>query len=386
MTLDDLRAELEAGRVRCSYLIVGAEPLLRDDALEAIRIAALDDGPSDFDYERLDGGVVTGASLLDAVRTLPVLAPRRLVVLREPEAARAKARGLTDALNEALVAVKDRRDTVLVVLAEKVDGRSRWVKVVGSAATVRCDPPRKGQALSQFIAAEASRQGIALDRAAISLLAERTGPQLLVLRQEIAKAALFAGLGEKVTAKHVAESTSDVAEEPIWDLTDAIGEGRCGDAAHERAQRRCGHRAALRDSQIGGPVPQIQPGALALLPRCNSPDRPRPQGRGGGATGTRVGAPGDRPRQLTARPLRTPARDPAGVPGVPGYRGGGFAGSARSESILILGEAGDASARALLRDRPLRRGPAKDALGGLDCCRRLFCVTRCQCGPSALDR
>ena len=230
MTLDDLRAELEEGRLRSSYLVVGAEPLLRDDALAAIRIAALADGPSDFDYERLDGETVTGAALLDAVGTLPVLAPRRLVVLREPESARAKTRGLADSLGETLVALKDSRDTVLVVLAEKVDGRSRWVKAFGSAAVVRCDPPRKGAALSAFIAAEASRQGIHLDRAAIALLAERTGPQLLVLRQEIAKAALFAGPGEKVKAKHVAESTSDVAEEPIWDLTDAIGEGRCGDA------------------------------------------------------------------------------------------------------------------------------------------------------------
>jgi DNA polymerase-3 subunit delta len=168
--------------------------------------------------------------LLDAVRTLPVLAPRRLVVLREPEPARAKARGLTDALSEALVAVKDGRDTVLVVLAEKVDGRSRWVKAFGNDAVVRCDPPRKGRVLSDFIAAEASRQGVDVDQAAIALLAERVGPQLLMLRQEIAKAALFAGPGEKVNAKHVVESTSDVAEEPIWDLTDAIGEGRCGDA------------------------------------------------------------------------------------------------------------------------------------------------------------
>jgi DNA polymerase-3 subunit delta len=126
--------------------------------------------------------------------------------------------------------VKDSRDTVLVVLAEKVDGRSRWVKSFGSAAVVRCDPPRKARTLTDFIAAEASRQGVDVDRAAIALLAERTGPQLLMLRQEIAKAALFAGPGEKVKAKHVAESTSDVAEEPIWDLTDAIGEGRCGDA------------------------------------------------------------------------------------------------------------------------------------------------------------
>jgi len=230
MTVDDLRDELEAGRVRPSYLVVGAEPLLRDDALEAIREATFADGPSDFDYERLDGETVTGAALLDAVGTLPVLAPRRLVVLRDPESSRARASGLTDAIGEALVALKDNRDIVLVVLAAKVDGRSRWVKAFGSAAVVRCDPPRRRKELADFIAAEASRQGVALDAAAIALLGERTGPQLLMLRQEIAKAALFAAPGEKVKAKHVAESTSDVAEEPIWDLADAIGEGRCGDA------------------------------------------------------------------------------------------------------------------------------------------------------------
>jgi len=230
MTLDDLRAELSADQVRSSYLVVGVEPLLRDDALEIIRNAVLADGPSDFDYERLDGEVVTGAALLDAVGTLPVLSPRRLVVLREPETARAKTRGLTDALCEALTALEDRRDTVLVVLAEKVDGRSRWAKAFGSAAVVRCDPPRKAPELSKFIAAEASRQGVEIDRAAIALLAERTGPQLLILRQEIAKAALFAGPGNQVKAKHVAESTSDIAQGPIWNLTDAIGEGRCGDA------------------------------------------------------------------------------------------------------------------------------------------------------------
>jgi len=236
MTLEALRAELEAGRLRCSYLVVGAEPLLRDAALEAIREAVLGDGPSDFDYERLDGATTTRAALLDAVSTLPVLSARRLVVLREPEAARSRAQGLGDAIADARAAVEEAGDSVLVVLAEKVDGRSRWVKSFGSGAVVRCDAPRKRRELLDFIAAEATRQGVALESEAMALLAERTGPQLLMLRQEIAKAALLAGPGEAVTARHVVESASDVAEETIWDLTDAIGEGRCGDALAQLAK------------------------------------------------------------------------------------------------------------------------------------------------------
>jgi DNA polymerase-3 subunit delta len=71
---------------------------------------------------------------------------------------------------------------------------------------------------------------VALGSGAAALLAERIGPQLLMLRREIAKASLFVGVGETVRAEHVAASTTDVAEEPIWDLTDAIGEGRLDDA------------------------------------------------------------------------------------------------------------------------------------------------------------
>jgi DNA polymerase III delta subunit len=77
---------------------------------------------------------------------------------------------------------------------------------------------------------EAARQGVPLAGGAAEALAERIGPQLLLLRQEIAKAALFAGPDRRVTPAHVAETASDAAQEPIWSLTDAIGEGRAPDA------------------------------------------------------------------------------------------------------------------------------------------------------------
>ena len=60
--------------------------------------------------------------------------------------------------------------------------------------------------------------------------AERVGPQLLLLRRELEKAALVAGPGQKLEVAHVAEAVGVSAEEPIWDLTDAIGTGRVADA------------------------------------------------------------------------------------------------------------------------------------------------------------
>ena len=73
----ELRGELAAGTIRPAYLIVGEEPLLRDDALRELREAVLAPGTEDFNLDRLDGETARPAALLDAVGTLPVMAPRR---------------------------------------------------------------------------------------------------------------------------------------------------------------------------------------------------------------------------------------------------------------------------------------------------------------------
>ena len=233
MTPDELRAELAAGTVRPAYLVVGEELLYRDDALAAIQSAVLSSGPVDFNFEMLEADA-SPAALIDATQTLPVMAPYRLVLLRNPEGARGGGQALTDALGAL---VKDLGggevapgSAVLVVNALKVDRRSRWVKAFAASAIVACDPPRRSREVVAFVRAEAERQDVSLGRGAAEALAERVGPQLLALRQEIAKAALLAGECQTVTTAHVAAGTIDVAEESIWDLTDAIGEGRSADA------------------------------------------------------------------------------------------------------------------------------------------------------------
>jgi DNA polymerase-3 subunit delta len=231
MNLNELEKELAKGHIRPAYLLSGEEPLLRDDAFAAIKRSVLEGVAEDFNFDRLSGESATPAALQDATRALPVMAPRRLVLLVEPEKKRGNAKLLTDALVDILGELSQQKETVLVVIAPKVDGRSRWVKAFAKdAAQVACDPPKGGKTLSAFVRAEADRQGVAIEGAAADLLAERIGPQLLMLRQEIAKAALLAGEGETVSRAHVEVSASLVAEEPIWDLTDAIGAGRAADA------------------------------------------------------------------------------------------------------------------------------------------------------------
>src|SRR5262249_37326565 len=78
--------------------------------------------------------------------------------------------------------------------------------------------------------AEGARQRVELERGVAEALAERIGRQLQLLRMEIGKLALLAGPGVPVSRAHVGVGAALAAEEPIWDLTDAIGEGRTADA------------------------------------------------------------------------------------------------------------------------------------------------------------
>jgi len=245
VTPAELQAELAQGTLRPAYLVVGEEPLLRDDALAALRGAVLADAAVDFNLDRLDGDSVKPGVLTDAVHTLPVMAEHRLVILEEPAGRRA-GRGVADVLPELVADLAAGGPTVLVAVAARVDRRSRWVKAFGDAL-VACDAPGRAREVATFIQQEAALQDVPLERGVAEQLAERTGPQLLMLRQEIAKLALLAGPGKKVTRAHVAAGTVDVAEEPIWDLTDAIGEGRSADAL----------RVLTRLSSAGAPSPVV---------------------------------------------------------------------------------------------------------------------------------
>jgi DNA polymerase-3 subunit delta len=253
VTPDALAEELAAGTLRPAYLLAGDEPLLRDESLAAIRAAVLGEAANDFDFERLEGERAGAGRLLDALRVLPVLAERRLVVLREPEARKGRSEGLVEALADAVRELARQRKTVLAVVAAKIDRRSAWVRAFAEpAALVACDPPKGTKAVAAFAAQQARRRGIQLAPGAAEALAEAVGPQLLRLASELEKAALLAGPGQRVTREHVLESVSAVAEEKIWELTDATFEGRSADAL-----------AALARLLGGGVPAPVVLGALA---------------------------------------------------------------------------------------------------------------------------
>jgi len=229
MTPDTLRERLASAAPEPAYLLAGREPLLREDAFAALREAVLEGAQSDFDLDRFDAAGLSEMALADTLRVLPVLAPRRLVVVDGPE--QRGATKIAEAFPELLAELHEAQHCVLVVRAGKLDRRTRWVKAFEKRqGLVECDPPRQMREVAAFARSEALRQRVEMERGAAEALADRIGPQLLLLRQEIAKLALMAGEGAVLSRALVRTGTPQVSEDSVWDLTDAIGEGRSADS------------------------------------------------------------------------------------------------------------------------------------------------------------
>jgi DNA polymerase-3 subunit delta len=229
LTPDALQEELDTGRVRSAYLIAGSEALLRDAAIAALKRVVLGDAPADFNFDRFEGDAVGVAALGDALHMLPVFAARRLVWVREPSGGRGSWKAVCEALPTLGKELGADAPAVLVVSATSIDRRTAWVRVFGDAL-VECEAPRGKRELVAFVKQDAKQLGLGLESGAAEELVERVGASLIGLHNELEKASLLAGPGAKIRVADIVASAADLAEEPVWDLTDAIGEGRVGDA------------------------------------------------------------------------------------------------------------------------------------------------------------
>lgn len=244
----DLKASLARGLAPV-YLVAGDEPLLLEEALDAIRAAARSAGCEEREVLHADGSFDWGR-LAGSGASLSLFSQRRLLELRLP-ASRPGVDG-AKALAQWCAAPPD--DVVLVVAAGRLDSRARssaWVKALARAGHFLYAWPVEGAELPRWITARAAAAGLRLDRDAAALLAARSEGNLLAAAQEAEKLELIHGSGP-VDAQAMRSAVASSARFDVFDLPAAA---RSGDAARVLRVAR-----GLREE---GEAPQLLLWALA---------------------------------------------------------------------------------------------------------------------------
>jgi DNA polymerase-3 subunit delta len=198
-------------------VITGSERVFVERAVDALRAAVVGDGPRGFNDDLFQGQGLSAQAVIGAARTLPMMAARRLVLVRGVDAMSA---GELEALGAYLQSPV--RETTLVLVGEKLDGRSKFAKVAREAGYwFEAEPPRP-QEVPQLAQAEARARGHQLAYDAAQALADALGADLSALDDALERLSLFVGEGKPIEIEHVEHCVAHVRIASVWSLVDAV--------------------------------------------------------------------------------------------------------------------------------------------------------------------
>ena len=222
------------------------EPIIAEQVIEAITNATVEPENRDFAYAAFYADETPVGSIVLDAQTLPFLAERRVVFVRNAE--KYASESAAGAMLDYLAAPNE--STVLLLLANKIDKRTKFYKACGSAgAIVECPRLSDGE-VTQWIQAEVTKQGKNMSGPAVRALVDRTGNHLSDVQNALTLVVNYVGQDrDSITPDDVTAACTDVTEEEIWALTDAIAQSRSGDALS--ALRRLTDLGKHPDEMIG---------------------------------------------------------------------------------------------------------------------------------------
>ena len=261
--LDLIRSDLKDGPLGRVYLFFGEEEYLMRVYAAAIAKKILAPGAEGLDRIVIDGegkpSKVDLRKLSAEVGTPPFLSSRKLVLVRnsglfsadrktggkeesapddseeedddEPSSVKDSSKDRTEALVRLVEQVPD--SACLVFLEKKVDRRvKKPLEAIERCGRVVEFALQELGSLRSFVARELSTSGISIETEAVDSLLLRSGNAMQTVVSEVEKLRLFCmGSGTlRVTTALVEEICIPDLTGKVFDMTDALGQGRPGDA------------------------------------------------------------------------------------------------------------------------------------------------------------
>lgn len=215
-TFKALKAALASGTFDPVYVFHGADDHLKDENVRAIIARATDAATRDFNCEVLRGNEVDVTTLSAALEALPLLADRRLVVLRDPGA-------MKKAAKERLAAYLKKPASEIVLLLAVPAGAKADAALLAGGSSLEFRPLEGGD-LQKWIAHESTTSnGTTISAAAAARLASYGGSDLSLLAGELRKLAAFTN-GETIEADAVEAVTGVRPGVTMSDLLDRVGQ------------------------------------------------------------------------------------------------------------------------------------------------------------------
>lgn len=225
---EQLEAQLQRG-LKPLYTVHGDEPLLAQEAGDAIRAAARAAGYTERKVFTVSGAHFDWSAVQGAAQAMSLFADRQLIEIRIPSGKPGKEGG--EALQRYCESLSD--DVLTLVSLPRLDHqqlKSAWFAALEAAGpSVRLDPVER-RALPQWLAQRLARQQQRVaegeeGQRTLAFFADRVEGNLLAAHQELQKIALLYPAGE-LSFEQVEAAVLNVARYDIPKLVDAVWSGQ----------------------------------------------------------------------------------------------------------------------------------------------------------------
>ncbi len=223
---NQLTNHLQKG-LRSLYTLHGDEPLLIQEAADAIRSAARTQGFTERSSHTVAGAHFDWSTLLAAGSSLSLFADKQLLELNIPSGKPGKDGG--SALQQLAEQSRGSQSTLTLIMLPRLDKLTRgsaWFEALESlGVTVQVESIER-KALPQWIAQRLALQGQRVrageeGQALLQFFADRVEGNLLAAHQEIQKLALLFAPGE-LSFEQVESAVLNVARYDVFKLSEAV--------------------------------------------------------------------------------------------------------------------------------------------------------------------
>ena len=217
---------LKAGNVKGAYLFEGVEENIKAATLQALRKAILPEGLEELNETLMDAPQTD--AIIAACETLPFMADKRLIIVREHPALMGRA-DADERLIEYIPQVPE--SAVLVFLCRgKADARKKLFNAIKKVNGIVSFAPLNDAELNAWIVKTFAGLGKSVSPQTASVLSFTAGTDTSLLRREIEKLAALAGDRDIVTDADVQSVATRSVECTVFEMVDAVVAGQQGKA------------------------------------------------------------------------------------------------------------------------------------------------------------
>jgi DNA polymerase III subunit delta len=207
-----LRKQIASGETGPLYALTGGDDVEKS-AVATEFAEMVDEGLRAFNVERMYGGEMKVSDLVDAANTLPMMVPRRVVIVHEAEKLFIPKRE-SKAAEEELQRLEEflqspAETTTVVFICGAIDKRRRVVrKLMSVAQVINCGVIENEADAERWVKVRAARDGITLDPATPRALVARAGLDVVRLRAGLERVSLYTMGQATITPDDVHQAVS----------------------------------------------------------------------------------------------------------------------------------------------------------------------------------